>query len=153
MNRYRLAAHFASRSCDGLVKRFGLSSPTLPASLLLLLLLLFLLLHQHQHQHIANTSLCIALFFSLHATTAPSRGGSKANQRGSRSLGIFETKDESRGCVHVGIFYGIVEGGEGGESRSRMGDFIEFCSPLLLFIDSRPILTTHSRESMRLSLD
>lgn len=26
MNCYRLAAHFASRSCDGLVKRFGLSS-------------------------------------------------------------------------------------------------------------------------------
>lgn len=33
MNCYRLAAHFASRSCDGLVKRFGLSSFNLsPAS-------------------------------------------------------------------------------------------------------------------------
>jgi len=110
MNRYRLAAHFASRSCDGLVKRFGLSSPTLPTSLFLLLLLL-----QHQYQHIVDTHTLfrVALFFSLHAI-ALSRGGSKANQRGSRSLGIFETKDESRGCVFVRdtiLFHETEEGG------------------------------------------
>lgn len=66
---------------------------------------------------------CFFFFILLHAT-APSRGGSKANQRGSSSLGIFETKDESRGCVLVQIFHRVEEGGEGGEggeSRSRMG--------------------------------
>lgn len=62
MNCYRLAAHFASRSCDGLVKRFGLSSFNLsPATLLILFLL-------HQHQRNADADLIppgdVLFFFS-----------------------------------------------------------------------------------------
>lgn len=106
MNRYRLAAHFASRSCDGLVKRFGLSSPTFPAS---------------SSSYInTNTSAPIphsALLFFFHCT--PPRGGSKANQRGSRSRGIFETKDESRGCMPVRVFHEMEKGDEGGERSNE----------------------------------
>lgn len=109
MNYYRLAAHFASRSCDGLVKRFGLSiPPTLfPASLLFLL-------HQHDADAASYIPPCyfsFLFFFPLHAIT-PSRRGSKASQRGSRSPGIFETKDESRGCTVVGV-------SQGGRRRRR----------------------------------
>lgn len=102
MNRYRLAAHFASRSCNGLVKRFGLSSPTLPAS--------------SSYINTNTSSAPIphsALLFFFYCT--PTRGGSKANQRGSRSRGIFETKDESRECVVVRAFHEMEKGDKGGE--------------------------------------
>ena len=127
MNRYRLAAHFASRSCDGFVKRFGLSSPTLLASLLVLLLLFFLM---HQYIDDIHTLSRIALFF-LHATV-PSRGGSKANQRGSRSLGIFQNERRHEDACFIRVFHGVEEEDEGDDNRIEY--FIEFRSSLL-FID------------------
>lgn len=123
MNRYRLAAHFASRSCDGLVKRFGLSSPTLPTSLLLLLLLLL-----HQHQHIANTrtSPRVALFFHC---TPPRRlaGVVKRISGVVGHSGFSKRKTSHEECVLIRVFHGVEEGGGGDESdllSDRTGDIL-----------------------------
>lgn len=100
MNYYRLAAHFASRSCDGLVKRFGLSSSNpFPTSLLFLL-------HQHDADTASYIPPCYSSFFFHCTLSRRPAGGSKASQRGSRSPGIFETKDESRGCTLVRVSQG-----------------------------------------------
>lgn len=125
MNCYRLAAHFASRSCDGLVKRFGLSSSCFSSSNLSRHPPLALLLFLHQRDADAASSRDVLFFHRTRArVSTPSRGGSKASHRGSRSLGISETKDESRGCVLARVTTGKWKRGGGrGESGSDGGSY------------------------------
>lgn len=141
MNRYRLAAHFASRSCDGLVKRFGLSSPTLPADLLFLHLLLL-----YQHQHITNirTAPRVTLFFSSHATALSRPAGVVKRINGVVGhSGFSKRKTSHEECVLARMFHRVEEGGEGSESRSD-GRFYRVL--LLVASTPRPILTTQSSE-------
>jgi len=108
MNYYRLAAHFASRSCDRLVKRFGLSSNPFPASLL------------HQHDAASYIPPCYSSFFFFFFHCTPSRRPAGVVKRVSGVVGHpgFSKRKTSHEDARAFEFHRVEGEDEGGESRS-----------------------------------
>lgn len=106
MNYYRLVAHFASRSCDGLVKRFASPPPTLfpPASC--------------TNTTLPHISRVLFFFFFFHCT--PSRRPAGVVKRVSGVVGHpgFSKRKTSHEDARVFEFHRVEGEDEGGESRS-----------------------------------
>lgn len=139
MNCYRLAAHFASRSCDGLVKRFGLSStnpsrqpsppPHFSSSCRTNI--------NARNTDAASSRRAVPFFFHC----APPRRPAGVVKRVTGVVGHsgFSKRKTSHEDACSFEFHGVNEEGgekgeredEGGESRSGAEGFIKSCSPLL----------------------